>query len=82
MRSQERIRCESSGRPGDRETVETTQQGDHRTDPPNLRVRREVSDHSKREVETKMKEAVRTNDPELLEQVLKPSKEVRQCLRS
>ena len=33
--------------------------------------------NSKREVEAKMKEAVQTNDPELLEQVFKPSKEVR-----
>ena len=33
--------------------------------------------NSKREVEAKMKEAVQTNDPQLLEQVFKPSKEVR-----
>lgn len=39
--------------------------------------------NSKREVEAKMKEAVQTNDPEKLEAVLKPSKEVcPPCTRS
>jgi hypothetical protein len=38
--------------------------------------------NSKREVEAKMKEAVQTNDPELLEKVMKPSEEVHPHRRS